>query len=80
MNSNIGKLGLLVATILLISSVVWSTELNQQTLDAWNQHIQSVNAQMQQRLSGALPYLWIDQIADGLDRLRHGEIVAAPAA
>ena len=57
MNSNIAKPALLVATLLLTSSVVWGTELNQQTLDAWNQHIQSANTQMQQRLSGALPYL-----------------------
>lgn len=80
MNSNIAKPALLIATLLLTSSVVWGTELNQQTLDAWNQHIQSVNTQMQQRLSGALPYFWIDQIPGGRDRLRQGEILAAPTA
>jgi hypothetical protein len=75
------KLSKTIAALLLISSVSLVTnaaQLKQQTVDEWNQYILATQAQIDKRVSGQLPYLWLDSVPDGRTRVRNGEVIVAP--
>jgi hypothetical protein len=69
---------------LFITGLMWwsnveGAQLKPETIAAWDHYIESVNANMQDRLRpGGGPYLWMDQDAGRVDQVQRGEIVTAP--
>ncbi|HLJ16626.1 MAG TPA: hypothetical protein VKV15_19170 [Bryobacteraceae bacterium] len=55
-----------------------AAELKQETVQAWNEYIQTVNSQMEERLHPDHSFLWIDESPDRSRRVRAGEILASP--
>jgi hypothetical protein len=71
----------LLLVILFVSPLILSaSDLNQQTLQAWNEYIEGTKSQMKQRLSGTASFLWIDEDPGRRERLRQGEILVEPAS
>jgi hypothetical protein len=60
---------------LTIASALQAAELKPETVNAWNQYVQSADAAMQSRLRPGSPFLWIDEAQDRRRRLRAGEIL-----
>lgn len=67
-----------VAAALLLFAALPSrgAELKKETLDAWGQYLTTANAGMVDRAQGQ--FLWTDESADRLNRVRNGEIIVAP--
>jgi hypothetical protein len=57
-----------------------AADLNQETLNAWNEYIQRVNSQMNQRSAGAAPFFWMDEAPGRRERVHQGEILVEPAS
>ncbi len=70
---------LLMIATLVVSSVASANGLEPQTLKAWNDYIQAVNTQMQQRASGATSFMWLDEAPGRREAVRRGETVVQPA-
>ena len=70
---------LLFALALSVPSICSATDLNQQTVKAWDEYIREVNAGMQLRLTNPGNFLWMDEAAGRRERVRQGEIVVEPA-
>ncbi len=51
-------------------------ELKKETLDAWDQYLVTANASMIQRAQGH--FLWVDESAERVGRVRNGEVVVSP--
>jgi hypothetical protein len=66
----------LIVGTLLFPATASAAELKQETLDAWDQHLQAANARMADRAQGN--FLWADESADRLRRVRSGEVVVSP--
>jgi hypothetical protein len=66
---------LLAASIPAVSEAI---ELQQDTLNAWNDYIRNADARMQPRLDGRQAFLWTDESADRVSRVRQGEAVVDP--
>jgi hypothetical protein len=66
------------AAALLLSAAFPSqgAELKQETIDAWDQYLAAANASMLERAQGR--FLWADESADRLRRIRAGEVVVSP--
>src|SRR5579862_5502670 len=71
---------ILAVIILAPASIVSATELNQETLKAWDNYIQGTKLHFQERVTGVSPFLWMDQSPDRRERVRHGEILVEPAS
>ena len=55
-----------------------SGELQHATVEAWQEYVRGAEARMQARLNGSKPFLWMEEEAGRLSRVRHGEVVVAP--
>ena len=55
-------------------------ELQPATAEAWQDYVRHAGEGMQARLDGSKPFLWVDDIPERAPRVRHGEVVVAPAA
>ena len=66
------------AAALLLFAVLPSrgAELKKETLDAWGEYLIAANASMVERSQGH--FLWTDESADRLNRVRRGEVIVAP--
>ena len=73
-------LGLLLAILLASPLLLSAADLNQQTINAWEEYIQGINSQMKQRSSGTTSFLWIDEAPGRRERVRQGEILVEPAS
>jgi hypothetical protein len=62
-----------------VPSISSATDLNEQTVKAWDEYIRGVNARMQLRLTDPGNFLWMDEAAGRRNRVRQGEIVVEPA-
>ena len=73
---------LLIGTILAGASLslAAAAELQPATLKAWEEYVRSADAHMRSRLADGRPFLWMDESAGRLERVRRGEIVVAPTA
>ncbi len=49
-----------------------------EALEAWQQHLQAVQARLRERLDGKRPFLWADEVGGRRERLRRGQILTAP--
>ncbi len=67
-------------TIIILAAVTISkaVELKPTTLHAWNSYVRTVISSMEQRASGAVPFLWVDESPDLKNRALAGESVVAP--
>jgi hypothetical protein len=73
------KFGAVAGLLLICASAVSSAaELTQETLQAWQDYIQSANSGMEERLHGRLPFLWVDESTDRSRRVRAGEVLVSP--
>ncbi len=54
------RIAVLAAIVLIAPSILAATDLDQQTLSAWDQYIQAANSQISQSLTGSSAFLWID--------------------
>lgn len=65
---------------ILFVAVGWSyaAELNQLSLVAWDDFIASAKLRMQDRLTGKLPFLWVDEDPGRIQQLSSGQIVISP--
>ena len=53
-------------------------ELQPQTVEAWNAYLKNADLQMQNRLAGGRPFLWMDESVERATRVRRGEVLIAP--
>jgi hypothetical protein len=60
---------------LTMVSALHAAQLRQETLGAWDQYVQSVDAAMQARLRPGNSFLWIDEAPERRKQLRAGEIL-----
>lgn len=65
--------------LFLLAFVANAAELQQKTLNAWQQYVRAANVRMQQRLQPGGHFLWIDEQPERRVRVRNGEILVAPA-
>jgi hypothetical protein len=72
--------GLVWACLLVAVSVSEAAELKQETLQSWDEYVQSVNSQMKGRVGTGGTFLWMDQTPDVSRQVRAGTIVVSPAA
>ena len=66
-----------VAGFLLLAA--WPSrgaELKKETLDAWDRYLAAANASVAERAQGH--FLWVDESADRLGRVRNGEVIVSP--
>jgi hypothetical protein len=68
----------LVAILLSSPSMLSATNLNQQTIKAWDEYIHGTDSRMQQRLTGTATFLWIDETLERRERVHQGEILVEP--
>jgi hypothetical protein len=65
-------------TIFSVSCLTDAATLKQQTVDDWNKYILATQGQIDKRVSGQIPFLWLDTQQDGRTRVRNGEVLVAP--
>jgi hypothetical protein len=64
-----------LAILLLLSATLsQAAEPKQETLQAWDDYILSVNASMADRAAGTRPFLWADDMPETQRRVQHGEL------
>jgi hypothetical protein len=59
---------------------IQAAELKPETLNAWDQYVQSADTAMQTRLRPGHSFLWVDEASDRRRQLRSGEILAISAS
>jgi hypothetical protein len=64
---------------MIASPRVRAANLKSETLEAWEQYLRTANARIQPSLNPEGPFLWVDESADRLSKVRKGEIVVTPA-
>ena len=68
----------MLALLILAATGASAAELNPQAAKAWEQYVGSARAQMKARLGPTACFLWAEEDAARMARLRAGEIVIAP--
>lgn len=68
----------LALPLLWAPSLTKAAELKPETIKAWDEYIRGASARMDGRVHGA-HFLWADESADRLNRVRQGEVVVAHA-
>jgi len=68
-----------VFIVILFPGTANSANLKTETLKAWEEYVDAVNAQMQERLVADHPFLLSDEDPELAAKLRSGEIVVSPA-
>ena len=66
--------------LMFLSSGARVADVKAETLKAWDDYLAAANAQMQQRMSAAHPFLLADEDPAHAAKLRNGEILVFPAA
>lgn len=61
----------------LTATALDAASLRPETIAAWDQHVQAINARLQERLAGAKPFLWVDEVPGRSERVRQGEILVS---
>ena len=69
--------GILALSLLLMASTSRANDLKPETLQAWQEYIQSTDSQMRQRLNQGA-FLRVDEAPDHLASLLQGEILVEP--
>jgi hypothetical protein len=74
-----GKLLAAISLIPILAGAVSAGTLKSETVEAWDQYIQTASARMQQRLTPGASFLWVDESPDRVAKVRNGEITVLPA-
>jgi hypothetical protein len=72
------RIAFLAVLIVIAPSLLSATDLDSQTLAAWNKYIDLVSLETSRRGTSAAPFLWIDEAPGRRDRVRRGGILAEP--
>ena len=72
------RIAVLAVLIVIAPSLLSATDLDVQTLAAWNKYVDSISVATSQRVAGASPFLWIDEAPGRRAQVRRGEILAEP--
>lgn len=64
--------------LLFLPTLSRASELKQETSQAWDEYIRTAKLRLEQTLAPGQTFLWIDEMAALRQRVRQGEIVAAP--
>jgi len=67
----------LLTLLLIAPAFSTGAALTQATLNAWNDHVRTANARVQERVRTG-HFLWMDESPDRMRRVRHGEVVVSP--
>ena len=70
---------LAIAVLAFNCRVVQASDLKQESVDAWEEYLQSANVRIQQRLQPDAIFLWMDEAPDRVEKVKKGQIVVAPA-
>jgi hypothetical protein len=70
---------LAILILLFLPALSRASELQPETSQAWDEHIQTVNLRVKGTLAPGQTFLWIDEMAARRQRVRQGEIVASPS-
>jgi hypothetical protein len=64
--------------MMLLSTAAPAASLQAATSQAWEEYVESAKLRMEQRLSPANSFLWVDEVPDRLARVRRGDVVVSP--
>lgn len=72
---------ILVAILMVggTASTLRPASLRPETIESWKDHVRAVDADMQARLDGSKPFLWIDEEPSRAERAQQGEVLVAHA-
>jgi hypothetical protein len=70
---------LLLLAVLLFPTSANAAKLNSETVAAWDDYLQTVNASLQRRVGPGGSFLWTFENSERLAKVLSGEIVVAPA-
>ena len=70
---------LISAVVFLFPFIVNAAQLQDQTVKAWEEYVQTANSRMQQRVHEGGPFLLLDEKPNWRSRVRNGEILVFPA-
>jgi hypothetical protein len=68
----------LALVLALLVHPLHSAELQPSTLTAWNAYRTEADSRVEERATGRLPFLWMDESPERAARVRNGEVVVAP--
>jgi hypothetical protein len=69
---------LIVLVVLSLHGTVSAASLEATTSRAWEEYLESVKMRMEQRLSLGKTFLWVDEAAERLAKVRAGETLVSP--
>jgi len=72
------KAFLLLTLLTSAPGLLRAIDLQAATVEAWEAYVRSADSRMQTRLNSQQPFLWTDDSADRIMRVRRGEVVVAP--
>jgi len=58
--------------IILTAALSYAAELQPETLEAWNHHVEKAKARMNSRLDVGSHFLWVNEEPDRVRRVRRG--------
>jgi hypothetical protein len=67
-----------LAMLPLVTLLANAADLKPESLEAWDSHIRTADARMQERLQAGNSFLWIDEADGRAVRVRGGEILISP--
>jgi hypothetical protein len=67
-----------IALAPILAGTINAATLKPETAQAWDRYVQAASAEMQRRLVGGVPFLWIDESPDRAGTLRAGGILVTP--
>jgi hypothetical protein len=70
---------IMIAVLAFNWPVAQAADLKQETVQAWEDYLQSAIVRIQQRLQPDAVFLWMDEAPDRIEKVRKGQIVVAPA-
>ncbi len=71
--------GLAILALLAVPAISNASELKQETLNAWDDYLRTVNLRMRRNLGTGHPFLWIEEESGRSQRVHQGEILISPA-
>ena len=69
---------LAIALIAAASAPAHASDLQQETINAWDTYVRTADLRMKDRLDGKTSFLWTDESTDHKQRVGRGEIPVAP--
>jgi len=77
-NSDRPAFGRTLILLLSASTLSNALELKPDTLQAWDEYVQTVDSRLKSPIAAGKPFLWVDESPDRGRRVRAGEILVSP--